>query len=43
MKINSKIIAEILIVIACIVISIWLFKIIYNSNMPMWLKWLLLR
>lgn len=43
MKFYLKLILKVLIVIACIAISIWLFATIYNSDMPTWLKWLLLR
>lgn len=43
MKFYLKLILKVLIVIVCIAISIWLFATIYNSDMPTWLKWLLLR
>lgn len=43
MKFYLKLVLKILIAIVCIAISIWLFEIIYNSDMPTWLKWLLLR
>jgi hypothetical protein len=42
MKFYLKLILEVLIAIACIAISILLFEIIYNSDIPTWLKWLLL-
>lgn len=38
-----KLILEMLLAIAFVAVSILIFEIIYNSNMPMWLKWLLLR
>lgn len=43
MKDNSGIIIEILVILAILALSMWLTKLIVNSDLPVWLKVFLLK
>ena len=39
----KELIIRLIVLVAAIVLSVWLFNVIWSSDLPMWLKWLLLR